>query len=180
MDAPTPRSRRAPLITILTALVIAVPLAPAAQAVQTSESVVVSADPADWTPNILDGQVNTILQMGSKVVVCGTFTQVRRAGFSQIFTRNYLFAFDMDTGVIDPNFVPALNAEVEQLAPGPDGTSIFAGGDFSTVNGQSYKKVVRLNLADGSIATSFKANTNGLVQTWCFGMGGCTCPGSSR
>jgi hypothetical protein len=164
MDAPTPRSRRAPLITILTALVIAVPLAPAAQAVQTSESVVVSADPADWTPNILDGQVNTILQMGSKVVVGGTFTQVRRAGFSQIFTRNYLFAFDMDTGVIDPNFVPALNAEVEQLAPGPDGTSIFAGGDFSTVNGQSYKKVVRLNLADGSIATSFKANTNGLVQ----------------
>ena len=70
----------------------------------------------------------------------------------------------MDTGVIDPNFVPVLNAEVEELTPGPDGTSVFVGGDFSTVNGQSYKKIVRLNLSDGSIVTSFKANTNGLVQ----------------
>ena len=70
----------------------------------------------------------------------------------------------MNTGVIDPNFVPVLNAEVEQLTPGPDGTSVFVGGDFSTVNGQSYKKLVRLNLSNGSIVTSFKANTNGLVQ----------------
>ena len=53
-----------------------------AGAVQTPESVVVNPDPADWTPHILDGQVNAILQMGSKVVVGGTFTQVRRAGFS--------------------------------------------------------------------------------------------------
>ena len=133
-------------------------------AVQTPESVVVNPDPADWTPNILDGQVNAILQMGTKVVVGGTFTQVRRAGFSAIFTRNYLFAFDMNTGVIDPNFVPVLNAEVEELTPGPDGTSVFVGGDFSTVNGASYKKIVRLNLGNGSIVTSFKANTNGLVQ----------------
>ncbi len=135
-----------------------------AGAVQTPESVVVNPDPADWTPDILDGQVNAILQMGSKVIVGGTFTQVRRHGFSLINTRNFIFAFDMDTGVIDPNFVPVLNAEVEELTPGPDGTSVFVGGDFSTVNGQSYKKVVRLNLSNGSIVTSFKANTNGLVQ----------------
>ena len=135
-----------------------------AGAVQTPESVVVNPDPADWTPDILDGQVNAILQMGTKVIVGGTFTQVRRAEHSLISTRNFIFAFDMDTGVIDPNFVPVLNAEVEQIAPGPDGTSVFVGGDFSTVNGQSYKKLVRLNLSDGSIVTSFKANTNGLVQ----------------
>ena len=53
-----------------------------AAAVQTSESVVVNPDPADWTPDILDGQVNAILQMGTKVIVGGTFSQVRRHGFS--------------------------------------------------------------------------------------------------
>ena len=136
-----------------------------AGAVQTPESVVVNPDPADWTPDIVDGQVNAILQMGSKVIVGGTFTQVRRHGFSAILTRNFLFAFDMDTGVIDPNFVPLLNAEVEEPHPGPDGTSVFVGGDFS--DGQrraSYKKIVRLRLSDGSIVTSFKANANALVQ----------------
>ncbi len=156
------------MASLLTALLVALSvltfIPTPAGAVQTPQSVVVNPDPADWTPQILDGAVNTILQVGTKVVVGGTFTQVRRAGFSQIFTRNFLFAFDMNTGVIDPNFVPVLNAEVEQLAPGPDGTSVFAGGDFSTINGQSYKKIVRLNLADGSIVTSFKANTNGLVE----------------
>ena len=135
-----------------------------AQAVQSSETVVVNPDPADWTPQILDGQVNAILQMGSKVVVGGTFTQVRRAGFLETFTRNYLFSFDMETGVIDPNFIPVLDASVEELTPGPDGTSVFVGGDFGSVNGLSYKKVVRLNLADGSVVTSFKANANRLVQ----------------
>ena len=160
-----PVRRFASLFTALLVAISVLAFVPSpAGAVQTPESVVVNPDPADWTPNILDGQVNAILQMGSKVIVGGTFTQVRRAGFSQIFDRNFLFAFDMDTGVIDPNFVPVLNAEVEELTPGPDGTSVFVGGDFSTVNGLSYKKVVRLNLGDGSIVTSFKANTNGLVQ----------------
>ena len=84
--------------------------------------------PGRLDTNILDGQVNAILQMGTKVIVGGTFTQVRRAGFSVSFTRNYLFAFDMNTGVIDTNFVPMLNAEVEELTPGPDGTSVFVGG----------------------------------------------------
>ncbi len=135
-----------------------------AVAVQVSQSVVVNPNPADWTPMIEDGQVNAILQVGTKVIVGGTFTQVRRANTSAFLTRNYLFAFDMNTGVIDPNFVPILNRSVEALALGPDGSSVFVGGDFSTVNGLSYKKVVRLNIADGSIVTAFKANASALVQ----------------
>ena len=94
----------------------------------------------------------------------GTFTQVHRAGGSEILTRNFIFAFDMNTGLIDMNFVPVLDGEVEQIAPAPDGTSVFVGGSFSLVNGQSFKKIVRLRLSDGSIVTSFKANANNLVQ----------------
>jgi hypothetical protein len=147
---------------VISVMVAGLPLA--ASGVQTPQSVVVNPDPVDWTPNVLDGQVNAVLQMGNKVVVGGTFTQVRRAGFSQIHPRNYLFAFDMDSGVIDQSFVPQVDQPVEALAPGPDGTSVFVGGRFNTVNGQSYKKVVRLSLSNGSIVSSFKANASALVQ----------------
>jgi chitodextrinase len=152
------------LIAVLVASSVLTLIPSPAGAVQAPQSFVVNPDPVDWTPNVLDGQVNAILQMGNKVVVGGTFTQVRRPGFSEILPRNFLFAFDMGTGVIDPNFVPVLDAAVEELAPGPDGTSVFVGGDFGTVNGLSYKKLVRLNLSNGSVVTSFKANANRLVQ----------------
>ena len=127
-------------------------------------SSLVSANPADWTPQIQDGQVNAIVQMGSKVIVGGTFTTVRRAGTSQDLTRNYLFAFDMTTGAIDPNFVPQLNDIVLALAPGPDGSSVFVGGEFGTVNGVTYRHLARLNLANGQPVSTFKSNVDSRVQ----------------
>lgn len=146
-------------------------IAPPALAVQADLPNLVNPDPADWTPMVEDGQVNAVLQVGSKVIVGGTFTTVRRAGTSAMLSRNFLFAFDMETGVIDPNFVPVLSGSVEALALGPDGTSVFVGGGFNTVNGGSYKKLVRLRIADGSVVTSFKANASALVQDLVFRSG---------
>jgi hypothetical protein len=144
------------------ALLLGVPTGAAAS--DAPHSVLANPDPADWTPQIQDGQVNAVLQMGTKVVVGGTFTTVRRAGTSQDLTRNFLFAFDMETGVIDPNFVPQLNGVVLALAPGPDGSSVFAGGEFGTVNGVTYRHLVRLRLSDGQPVSTFKANANSRVQ----------------
>ena len=97
--------------------------------------------------------------MGTKVIVGGTFTQVQAAGSAQTLTRNSIFAFDMNTGVIDQNFVPQLNNEVEALAPGPDGQSVFVGGTFSSVNGNTnYRRLVRLTLANGQLVTGFQPN----------------------
>ena len=145
------------------ALAILLPAIPS-EAVQTPQSVVVSADPVNWTPNIQDGQVNAILQMGSKVIVGGTFTTVRRADTQTDLTRNYIFAFDMNTGAIDPNFVPQLPSEVETLAAGPDGQSVFVGGTFNAVNGNTnYRRLVRLSLATGQIVTGFQANAGSAV-----------------
>ena len=134
-----------------------------AHALETAQSVVVNPDPADWTPQIQDGEVDAIVQVGTKVIVGGTFTQVRKFDTSAIITRNYLFAFDMNTGVIDPNFVPQLDKAVTSLVLAPDGTSVFVGGNFSTVNGASFKKVVRLRISDGQVISGFKANANAKV-----------------
>ena len=132
-------------------------------AVQVEQPVVANPDPSDNTPQVLDGQVNAIIQMGDTVIVGGTFTQVRRVNNQTILDRPYVFAYDVDTGAIDPNFVPQLNNYVEALAPGPGGQSVFMGGNFTTVNGAAYKKVARVNLADGSLVTGFKANASALV-----------------
>lgn len=111
------RSRPVAAALLLSAaLLLGVPAASLAS--DTSHPALVNPNPADWTPQIQDGQVNAIVQMGTRVVVGGTFTTVRRAGTSQDLTRNYLFAFDMHTGVIDPGFVPQLNGNVLALAPG--------------------------------------------------------------
>ena len=130
----------------------------------TAQGVVVTADPADWTPQIQDGQVNAIVQIGTKVVVGGTFTTVRKANTSLNLIRNFIFAFDMNTGNIDPNFVPQLDDAVLSLAPGPDGASVYVGGEFGTVNGVTYRHLALLNLADGSPVASFKANADLRVQ----------------
>lgn len=151
-------------LALTAALVVGVFAAPVG-AVNVVHSAVVSPDPVEWTPNIQDGQVNIILQLGSKVVVGGTFTTVRRYSNSIWLTRNYLFAFDMFTGVIDPNFVPQLSGEVDALAPGPDGQSVFVGGQFDSVNGSTASRnLVLLDLTNGQTVPTFKANTNGLVM----------------
>ena len=76
------RRQRIAALMLVVALATSVvqALSPAASAVQTTHTAVVSDNPANWTPNILDGQVNAILQMGTKVIVGGTFTQVQASG----------------------------------------------------------------------------------------------------
>lgn len=53
------------MASLLTALLVALSvltfIPTPAGAVQTPQSVVVNPDPADWTPQILDGAVNAIL-----------------------------------------------------------------------------------------------------------------------
>jgi hypothetical protein len=126
-----------------------------------AQSVVVSPTPASWTPQILDGLVRAEVQVGNEIVVGGTFTQVKNKSGATL-TRNEIFAFDAQTGAIDPNFAPSITGgEVSTLSASPDGTAVFAGGEFSTVNGVPMKRLVKLNMADGSIVPGFKAAISG-------------------
>ena len=117
-------------------------------------------NPSNWTPNVLDGQVNSIWQFGNKVVIGGTFTQVANStgNGGAVYDRTYLAAFDATTGLIDPNFDPVLDRGIEVIIPSTDSTSLFIGGDFNTVDGANRRKVARLNLTDGSLVTSFNAS----------------------
>ena len=128
--------------------------------------VVASAVPAKYTPNIGNGAVEAIVQVGSRVVVGGSFTTVTPTagtGAGTAVTRNYLFAFDATTGALDTGFVPAVNGEVDSIVPTANGTGVYVGGKFTTAGGVS-TRLAELDLTTGARVTAFNPSLNGLIN----------------
>ncbi|MGE0141409.1 MAG: PKD domain-containing protein, partial [Ilumatobacteraceae bacterium] len=161
------RSIAATLTVALVALGITAvaPSAPASAAGETAQ--LPTDNPANFTPNVLNGEVDSIWQVGNTVIIGGTFTQVANAtqNGGQVYNRTYLAAFNATTGVVDPNFAPVLSAAVTTVIPAGDGTSIYVAGNFNTVNGVNRRKVARINLSNGSLVTTFNAQgPNGVIK----------------
>ncbi len=116
---------------------------------------IVSADPADFTPYVKDGIVESVVQVGNQIVIGGTFTQVVKG--TTTYTRHGLAAFNATSGAVSTSFAPTLNGEVTSLEVSADGQSVYAAGAFNTVNGVTRKKVALVKLSDGSLVTAFKA-----------------------
>jgi hypothetical protein len=157
--------RRVVLSSLVAAVVLVGLMAQPGGAVNVPQPVVVSADPANWTPHVLDGKVDAIVAVGDKIVAGGLFTQVATADDPATpIARSNIFAFDAATGAIDPNFAPVMDNEVESLAVAPDGLHVFAGGRFTKVNGTAQKSLAKLRLSDGARITQFKGKTNARVK----------------
>ena len=156
------RTLRTTLVAIGLGLVVAtVPMvAGAAPAL----GVVVSANPANFTPNVASGAVYKFVQVGGTMYAGGSFSSVSTApGVSPggTFTRNNIVAFDPTSGVIR-SFAPNVAGEVWALAS--NGTSLYVGGTFATVNGVARRGVAKLDPVTGAVDTAFNANlTSGRV-----------------
>jgi hypothetical protein len=145
-----------------------------ATALSAPHASVVSANPADGTPNVLDGKVTAILPLGNRIYVGGTFTTVQEAhAGAPVLTHRGLFSFDPATGAVDAGFGPDLDVSpdsatdraVEALAAGPDGHSLFVGGTFGTVNGVTgSSKVVKLDATTGVTDPTFKTSVHSGVK----------------
>ena len=122
--------------------------------------------PAKFTPNIADGAVESMVQVGNRMVVGGSFTTVTPtagAGAGTAVTRNYLFAFNATTGALDTGFVPAVNGEVDAIVPTADGTGVYVGGKFTTAGGVS-TRLAEFNLTTGARVTTFNPSLNGPIN----------------
>jgi len=121
------------------------------------------SNPVNGTPRILDGGrqdgVKAFAQIGGTMYVGGSFTQVSESDGPTI-TRNHIFAFDVASGAISGSFVPQLNGKVESIQPAPDGLSVFVGGYFTTVNGQSAKRIAKISTSNGQLVAGWNANVN--------------------
>src|SRR5215207_5830883 len=153
------------LLALLSAAVLVGLMAQPGAAVNVPQPAVVSSNPADWTPHVLDGKVAAIVQVGNKMVAGGQFTRVASAAApTTAIPRSNIFAFDATTGAIDTAFAPVLDGQVEALAVAPDGLHVFAGGSFTKINGAAQKSLVKLRLSDGARITAFKGKTNARVK----------------
>ncbi|MET7332565.1 hypothetical protein [Nonomuraea sp. NPDC005650] len=126
---------------------------------------VVSADPVDSTPHVLDGIVNAITVVGDTVVVGGSFSEVSDATRTTAYPRSNLFAYDLTTGRILESFAPVVPGPVYGLAAGDRGT-VYVGGEFIGVNDSPARSLARLKLSDGSMVTGFAPRIRGgMVST---------------
>ena len=114
------------------------------------------------------------------IVAVGSFTQVCQAGTGAghcaagtTVTRDDIFAYSPVTGAIDPDFVPVLDAgPAWSVTAGPSGSdTVYVGGAFMHVNGDSHKGLVELNVdpgspsTDGTIVTTFVASVSKQVHS---------------
>jgi PKD repeat protein len=134
-------------------------LGPGAGAVQpgTHDGKLVSNTQAvNWTPHVLDGYVTAIAEVGDTVVVGGNFSQIATAADRDTaIDRPYLFSFQKGSGQINTNFSPVVNGEVTSIVPSGDGQTVFIGGGFNNLNGQTVRNVAKVDLATGQRVTQF-------------------------
>ncbi|RKS72065.1 beta-propeller uncharacterized protein DUF5122 [Actinomadura pelletieri DSM 43383] len=157
------RSTACILATSLAAF--ALPATAGAASADLAQSKVVSANPVNNTPHVLDGTVRAITVVGDFVVVGGNFEQVREAGSGKkALKRHNLFAYEMKTGKISTTFVPKVDGTVHALQPG-SGAWVYIAGTFTNVNGKKTGTVTALKITTNQVHTGFKPNVNYRVTT---------------
>jgi PKD repeat protein len=123
----------------------------------------VSADPLPTVQ--INGVAWDQVTIGNTVYVAGRFTRARPAGAaagSQESVRNNLLAYDITTGALITSFAPSLNAQALTITASPDGSRLFVGGDFTSVNGQARSRIAAIT-PDGTLL-SFRPSVNGQVR----------------
>ena len=153
------RTRTLRTLLVALGLSLAVAAVPTVASASIALGTVVSANPANFTPNVASGAVYKFVQVGGTMYAGGAFGSVSTpAGVSPggTFARSNIVAFNAATGVISTTFAPAVNGEVWALAS--DGASLWIGGTFTSVNGTARRGVAKLNPATGAVDTAFNAN----------------------
>jgi hypothetical protein len=145
-------------------------LAPtAANAVQATHTTIANVAPYANTPDVQDGHVEEITQVGNKIILGGNFTKVSDHGSTTVLTRNRILAFDATTGVVDTGFNPDLSDQVNALLPGPTANTVYVGGQFKTMASTTVPvqvpRLVLLDINTGARVASFAtAALNGQVN----------------
>lgn len=110
------------------------------------------------TPQI-DGVVWAQAVVGNVDYAVGSFTTARPYGSApgqNTVTRNNILAYNLTTGALITSFAPSLNAQALAIAASPDGTRIYVGGDFTSVDGNAYYRIAAFSTATGQIIPSFR------------------------
>lgn len=136
------------LLIALTVVVNQIP----ADAMPVNHPKVVSANPANFTPNVNEGAVYKLHQAGKTMFAGGNFKTVTHAG--KTVNRSNFLAFNAETGVVS-NFAPAFDAPVWGIVS--SGADLYVAGEFKNVDGVAMKGVAKFNIATGTLDRTFKS-----------------------
>jgi hypothetical protein len=115
----------------------------------------------------LNGVAWTQLVVGNTVFVGGSFTKARPAGAASgvsTSTRNNMLAYNLSTGALLSGFAPSFNGEVRGIAASVDGSTLYVGGAFTTVNGAAHSRIAAISATTGAPVSTFKASANSEVM----------------
>jgi hypothetical protein len=97
-----------------------------------------------------NGRVNAILQVAGKIYIGGSFTSITRRDGTSV-SRHRLAAIDAATGDLAA-WNPGANGPVLALAASPDGSRIFAGGDFTSVGGERRSRLAKIEARSAAVS----------------------------
>lgn len=117
---------------------------------------VVSDNPANWTPDVLDGSVYQVIRIGGLMYAAGSFTREREAGSDRVRRIGSLFAFDARTGTIDTRFRPRFDGPVTAIVAAPDGRSLYVGGSFRGGGSDRAPYLARVDAVTGAAWPGFR------------------------
>ncbi|WP_349721294.1 PKD domain-containing protein [Microbacterium sp. KR10-403] len=122
----------------------------------------VTADPIP-TVQIDSGIVWAQVINGDTVYAGGSFSNARPAGAAagtDLMPRSNLLAYNIDTGVAT-SFAPTINGTVKALALSPDGSRLYVGGSFTSVDGQVRYNLAAFDTTTGALLNDFKPAIGG-------------------
>lgn len=118
-------------------------------------------DAVDNTPRVVDDAVvaqagvRELRQVGSTMYAGGEFNTVLNASRTATYTRQNIFSFDSATGAVR-SWAPAVNGAVYAMEPSADGRYLYVGGDFKSFDGQSVNRLVKYDLVNRRVDTTFR------------------------
>jgi nitrite reductase/ring-hydroxylating ferredoxin subunit len=143
---------------LIRALVVVVSALLATFATTTAGAAPVASSPIDsWQTN---GRVTAIAVVGSTAYLGGEFTAVRPAGSAagkNTVSRKHAAAIDLTTGALLP-WNPNVNDDVRSIAA--NATSVYLGGEFSSVGGSSATRLAAVDPTTGKRQTAFTGSAN--------------------
>jgi hypothetical protein len=117
-----------------------------------------TGDATDWNPNA-NASVLALAVSGSTVYAGGYFSSIGGQ------TRNYIAALDAATGAAtdwNPNATVGYFNRIFALAV--SGSTVYAGGWFSSIGGQTRNRIAALDAATTGAATDWNPNPNDYVN----------------
>ena len=110
----------------------------------------------NWVGNTT-GQVNALALGGSNLYIGGSFGSVSGVARSRIA------ALRRSDGGVVTAFAATVNSTVFGLGAQPDGSKVYLGGSFTTVNGSSRPYLAAVSGATGGLSTPVFSGVSGLI-----------------